>query len=169
VSLDIQADGSSQLLVISPYNEDTSVYKPARKPGPGGMRRSDSTDSMATTAFETVVVNEKASLNVTVELEGIGISLVTKRPDEILYMSLKGLKIGYSDYAQYYEAYMDCKWIQIDNQLFGGIFPIIFYPTTTAKDAKALDAQPTLQLSVAILKDTCGSSAETFRAGADLG
>lgn len=153
ISLDIQADGNSQVIVISPYNEDTSVYKPARKGAPGGVRRSDSTDSLATAAFETVSVSEKAGLTITVELEGIGISVVTKKPDELMYLSLRGLKLGYSDYPQYYDAFIDCKWIQIDNQLFGGLFPIILYPTVVPKDGKELESHPTLQASVAILKD----------------
>ena len=117
------------------------------------MPRTESTDSIATTAFETVAVSERANLNVTVELEGIGISVITKRPDELVYLSLRGLKVGYSDYPQYYDAFVDCKWIQIDNQLFGGLFPIILYPTVVPKDGKELESHPTLQASVAILKD----------------
>ncbi|EIW72804.1 hypothetical protein TREMEDRAFT_25659 [Tremella mesenterica DSM 1558] len=152
VSIDIQADGSSQLLIISPYVEETSLYKPTRR-GVGPVRRSDSTDSLSTTGFETVVVNEKPSLSIMVELEGIGISVITKRPDELIYMSLRGLKVGYTDYPQYYDAMLDCKWIQIDNQLFGGLFPIILYPTVVPKDGKELESHPTLQASVALLKD----------------
>lgn len=152
VSMDIQADGNSQLLVISNYNEDTSVYKPAKR-GPGGIQRSESMDSLTTTSFETVTVSEKPTLSILVDLEGIGISVITKRPDELLYLSLRGLKLGYSDYPQYYDAFVDCKWIQIDNQLYGGLFPIILYPTVVPKDGKELESHPTLQASVAVLKD----------------
>ncbi|ODO11680.1 hypothetical protein I350_00464 [Cryptococcus amylolentus CBS 6273] len=153
VSVDVRADGGSQLLTISPYNEETSIYKPTR-PG-AGIRRSESSTSLSssTVAFETIAVSEKATLNVVVELEGIGISVITRKPDELLYLSLRGLKLGYSDYPQYYDAFIDCKWIQIDNQLFGGIFPIILYPTVVPKDGKELDSHPTLQSSVTILKD----------------
>lgn len=156
-SLDIQAQGSSQVLIISPYNEETNLYKIKRAGGAGGINRTDSSDSLATAAFETVAVNDKPSLNIIVELEGIGISVVTKRPDELVYLSLRGLKLGYSDYPQYWDAFVDCKWIQIDNQLFGGLFPIILYPTVVPKDGKELESHPTLQASVAILKDTCAS------------
>lgn len=152
VSMDIQADGNSQLLIISPYNEDTSVYKPTRK-GAGGISRSDSVESLTTTSFETVAVSEKPTLSISVDLEGIGISVITKRPDELVYLSLRGLQLGYSDYPQYYDAFIDCKWIQIDNQLFGGLFPIILYPTVVPKDGKELESHPTLQASVAVLED----------------
>ena len=155
LSLDIQADGSSQLLVISPYNEETSVYKPTRK-SMSAMKGSESTDSITTGgSYETVAVSEMANMIVTVELEGIGVSVVTKRLDELLYLSVRGLKVGFSDFPQYYDAFVDCKWIQIDNQLFGGLFPIILYPTVVPKDGKELESHPTLQTSVAILKDQC--------------
>nr|XP_018267277.1 vacuolar protein sorting-associated protein vps13 [Kwoniella dejecticola CBS 10117]OBR89435.1 vacuolar protein sorting-associated protein vps13 [Kwoniella dejecticola CBS 10117] len=154
LSVDVQADGGSQLLTLSLYNEETSVYKPTKR-GTGGIRRTDSTDTLSSAAgsYETVSVNEKASLNISVEFEGIGISVITKRPDELLYISVRGLKLGYSDYPQYYDAFVDCKWIQIDNQLFGGLFPIILYPTVVPKDGKELESHPTLQASVAVLKD----------------
>ncbi|WWC86271.1 uncharacterized protein L201_001144 [Kwoniella dendrophila CBS 6074] len=154
LSIDVQADGGSQLLILSPYNEETSVYKPTKR-STGAMRRTDSTDTLSSAAgsYETVSVSEKATLNVIVEFEGIGISVITKRPDELLYVSVRGLKLGYSDYPQYYDAFVDCKWIQIDNQLFGGLFPIILYPTVVPKDGKELESHPTLQASVAVLKD----------------
>ena len=154
LSMDIQAEGNSQVLIISPYNEDTSVYKPTRnRQGQGTLQHSESTESLATTAFETVAVSEKPNLSISIEFEGIGVSVITKRCDELLYLSLRGLKLGFSDYPQYYDAYVDCKWIQIDNQLFGGLFPIILYPTVVPKDGKELDSHPTLQASVAMLKD----------------
>lgn len=156
VTTDIQADGNSQLLVISHYDAETSVYKPAKK-GTGAIRRSDSTDSITTASFETVAVSEKPNFSLTVELEGIGLSVVTKTPVELFYLSLRGLKLGYSDYPQYYEAHVDCKWIQIDNQLFGGLFPIILYPSMIPKDGKELESHPTLQTTVAVLKDQCTS------------
>ncbi|WWD17860.1 hypothetical protein CI109_102304 [Kwoniella shandongensis] len=154
VSIDVRADGGSQLLSISLYNEETSVYKPTRQ-NAGGIRRTDSSTSLSSSsmAFETISVSEKPTFSFVVEFEGIGISVITRRPDELLYLSLRGLKLGYSDYPQYYDAFVDLKWIQIDNQLFGGLFPIILYPTVVPKDGKELESHPTLQASVAVLKD----------------
>lgn len=153
ISVDVSADGSSQLLVISPYDEARNVYKVAKKT-PGTPSRQGSTDSLATSGgFEAEAVTDKPNLSVFVELEGIGISVVTKRPDELMYITLRGLKVGYIDYPTYYETNLDCKWIQIDNQLFGGIFPIVLYPTVVPKDGKELESHPTLQTNVAVLKD----------------
>jgi vacuolar protein sorting-associated protein 13A/C len=141
------------MLVISPYNEDTNVYKPMRRQGT--LQRSESMDSIATSGFETAAVSEKPTLKLAVSLEGIGISVITKRLDELVYFSLRGLELTYSDYPQYYDASIDCKWIQIDNQLFGGLFPIILYPTVVPRTGKELESHPTLQASVAVLKDQC--------------
>lgn len=154
ITLDISADGSSQLLTISPYNEERNVYKVARKTDrDSNASRTDSQESLATMGFEAETVSDKANFLIMVELEGIGLSIVTKRPDELLYLTLRGLRIGYNDYPTYYEMSLDCKWIQIDNQLFGGIFPIILYPTVVPKDGKELESHPTLQTNLAILKD----------------
>ena len=150
----MRAEGASQLLVISPYDEETSVYKPARKKGPV---RSDSTDSLSTlnTQVEAIQVTEKPSLTVTVDFEGIGISIIDKKPQELVYITLRGLKLGYTDYPHYYDTYMDLKWIQVDNQLFGASFPIVLFPVQVPSDIKELEGHPTIQTSVAVLKDQC--------------
>ena len=154
ISTEISADGNTQILVISHYNPDTSVYKPARR-GHSAMRRSDSTDSISTQLYETEPVAAKPNMTISVELEGVGLSVITKSAAELIYLSLRGLTLTYSDYPTYYEGNIDCKWIQIDNQLFGGLFPIILYPTVIPKDGKELESHPTLQSTVAILKDKC--------------
>ncbi|GMK58122.1 hypothetical protein CspeluHIS016_0501540 [Cutaneotrichosporon spelunceum] len=155
ITIDIRADGSSQLLVISPYNEEKNVFKVARRASTSrdtGDGPADSQESLAS-GYEAETPSDKANLIVLVELEGIGVSVVTKKPDELLYLTVRGIRLDYKDFPAWYEASIICKWIQIDNQLFGGIFPIILYPTVVSKDGKDLDAHPTLNASLAILKD----------------
>jgi vacuolar protein sorting-associated protein 13A/C len=162
ISTEISADGNTQILVISPYDADNNVYKPVRR-GAGGMRRSDSTDSISTQQYDTEPVATKPNMTISVELEGVGLSVITKSATELIYLSLRGLTLTYSDYPAYYEANIDCKWIQIDNQLFGGLFPIILYPTVIPKDGKELESHPTLQTTVAVLKDQCRCSVSCGR------
>lgn len=104
-------------------------------------------------SFETVLAPEQPTLTVTIDFEGLGISLINRNLQELVYASFRGIKLNYADYPHYYDANLDIKWIQLDNQLFGGLFPIILYPTVVPKDGKELDSHPTLQLSAAILKD----------------
>lgn len=167
ITTDIRADGNSQLLVISHYDAETSVYKPAKR-GAGAIRRSDSTDSITTASFETVAISDKPNMTISIELKGIGLSVITKSSQELFYLCLKGLKLGFSDYPTYREANIDCKWIQIDNQLFGGLFPIILYPTVVPKDGKELESHPTLQTTVAVLKDNCEFDGSSSEGHADL-
>lgn len=115
-------------------------------------------DSLNTMGFETVMDNVKPIFTFSLDFEGIGLSFVNRHVQEIVYISFKGLKIAYSDYPGYYDASLDCKWIQIDNQLFGGLFPIVLYPSVVPTDGKELESHPTLQLSAAVLKDDGMSS-----------
>ena len=156
VSLDIAADGVSQLLSISTYNEDTSVFK-RKKPGSSTIRRTDSSDSIATSAFEAVPTTDKPTMSISVDFSGIGLSVVTKKPSELVYLSLRGLKIQFEEYPKYRDFSLDCQWIQLDNQLFGGEFPIILYPATdlTSSSEKDLAVQPTFHGRVVVSKDLC--------------
>jgi vacuolar protein sorting-associated protein 13A/C len=145
LSIDVRTEGQSQVLVISRYDEQNSIYKPAR--------RTDSVSGSNSSAFETVETQEKPSLTLEVKLEGVGLSIVNKNLQELMYLSFRGLKMSYNNYATSYDASLDCGWIQIDNQLFGGLYPIILYPTIQPKDSKELEARPTLQAAVTVLRD----------------
>lgn len=148
-SLDVRAEGPSQLLVITNYEESHSAFKPT---GRGGtLSRTSTMDSSV--AFEAVPTYTSVNMTISVDFEGVGISVVNKRMQELVYMSFRGLELRYVDTATSYSASVNCKWIQVDNQLFGGIYPIIFYPSVAPKDGKDLDSHPTLQSSVIVLKD----------------
>lgn len=154
VSLDVRADGPTQLLVVSPYEEGSSAFKPT---GRGSLSRSNTMDS--TVAFEAVPTDTSVNMTISVEFEGIGISVLNKKVQEMVYVSFRGLELRYIDTATSYSASVNCKWIQIDNQLFGGLFPIILYPSVVPKDEKDLESHPTLQASVIVLKDESESNA----------
>jgi vacuolar protein sorting-associated protein 13A/C len=152
-SLDVRAEGPSQLLVITNYEESHSAFKPT---GRGTLSRTSTMDSNV--AFEAVPTDTSVNMTISVDFEGVGISVVNKRMQELVYMSFRGLELRYVDTATSYSASVNCKWIQIDNQLFGGIYPIIFYPSVAPKDGKDLDSHPTLQSSVIVLKDESASA-----------
>lgn len=162
-SLDVRAEGPSQLLVITNYEESHSAFKPT---GRGTLSRTSTMDSNV--AFEAVPTDTSVNMTISVDFEGVGISVVNKRMQELVYVSFRGLELRYVDTATSYSASVNCKWIQIDNQLFGGIYPIIFYPSVAPKDGKDLDSHPTLQSSVIVLKDESASRFARGRSGGYL-
>lgn len=98
---------------------------------------------------EEAIVN----FNLSVEFEGIGLSVITRKMSELVYISLRGLELQYIDSTTAQSFNIACKWMQIDNQLFGGLFPIILYPTSIPHAGKELDVHPALQASAVVLKD----------------
>lgn len=86
-------------------------------------------------------------------MEGLGISLVNRDMIEILYASLRGIRLNYADTAVSQYLRFIIKWIQIDNQLFGATYDILLFPSTIPKDGKELEARPTLETAVLLLKD----------------
>lgn len=153
VSLDVRADGPSQLLVLSKYEQDSNAFKPT---GRSSLSRTNTIDSSV--AFEAVATDTSVNTTLNFEFEGIGISVLDKKMHELVYITFRRLELHYVDTVSSYSASIDCKWIQIDNQLFGGLYPIILYPTNIPKDGKELEAHPTLQASVIVLKDESTSS-----------
>ena len=149
LSVDVRADGARQVLVLSPYSQDESLYQPRRK----SVARSEASDSVAG-LFEEKSVETILNTQFNLELEGIGISVMNKRMQELFYASFRGIGFQYSDNNIHTTYNMSCKWIQIDNQLFGGLFPIILYPTTQPNDGRELERQPTLDSSIIVSKDS---------------
>jgi vacuolar protein sorting-associated protein 13A/C len=92
-------------------------------------------------------------LSIHLALEGIGISVINARVQELAYASFRGLDFRYTETPLNRSLNASIKWIQIDNQLFGGIFPIVLYPTVIPRDGKELEVHPNLQASVNLLKD----------------
>ncbi|KAK7064233.1 hypothetical protein R3P38DRAFT_3417731, partial [Favolaschia claudopus] len=151
VSLDVRADGQTQVLRITNYNPERSVYKPKRASSLP-LARQDSI-SASTEAFDAVTEEVPPSLAFTVDFAGIGISLVNKKLVEVVYVSMLALKFDYtnSDVAQ--AVNLSCGTLQIDNQLHDALYPVILQPTPIPKESNGTAALPTVQASVIWLKD----------------
>ncbi|KAH8120322.1 vacuolar protein sorting-associated protein vps13 [Phellopilus nigrolimitatus] len=149
LSLDVRADGPSQLLSISNYREETSLYKPKRR---GTVSRSDSIST--TQEFEAVQEEVPPSLAVDLDLKGLGISLLNKKLVEILYFSIQSLKLEYSNSPVAQAVNLSFGTLQVDNQLHDAFFPVLLQPTPISKEARSLGALPTVQASVIILNDS---------------
>ncbi|GAA5969299.1 hypothetical protein JCM11641_007543 [Rhodosporidiobolus odoratus] len=152
LSIDVRAEGSTQAVTFSNYVEEDSVFKLQRRNTETASRQ-DSIASSREGGFEAVDVDIATTFSFGIALEGIGISLVNRKMQELVYASFRGVTAKYSDSTTNVAYDLGIKWIQIDNQLFGGLYPILLYPSVIPKDSKELEVHPSLQASAIILKD----------------
>ncbi|PVU94347.1 hypothetical protein BB561_002601 [Smittium simulii] len=61
--------------------------------------------------------------------KGIGISLISKDIEEIMYASFSGVDLKIQESPQTTSLTLQIQWLQVDNQLYGAIYPIVLYPT----------------------------------------
>ncbi|KAG7665092.1 VPS13 [[Candida] subhashii] len=148
VDLNVVADGPTQSLVITKYDPAKSLYKLQA----GGASSSTANVSTTNGYFKPVEATENYHTKIVTKFEGFGISLVNTKNQELCYITLKGLELRYNESDLYQTFSMKLKWIQIDNQLYGGIFPIILYPSVIPKAGNELSNHPAFSTSVCRVK-----------------
>ncbi|KAJ7181657.1 vacuolar protein sorting-associated protein 13 [Mycena crocata] len=151
VSLDVRADGHKQVLRITNYNPELSLYKPKRADSMPLSRQS--TISGSSEAFDAITEEVLPTLAFTVDFAGIGISLVNKKIVEVIYMSMTSLKFEYTNSTVAQSVNLSCGTLQIDNQLHDALYPVILQPTPIPKESNGTTALPTVQASLIWLKD----------------
>ncbi|EDU45185.1 vacuolar protein sorting-associated protein 13a [Pyrenophora tritici-repentis Pt-1C-BFP] len=142
IDLNVVAAGPTQTLEIANYKPSKSMYK-----------QKSTTASSTMTGFEVKDMDTDVTFKAQLRLAGIGISLVNRHLKELVYVTLRDIEFKYSDSPLYQMINMQIKWIQIDNQLYGGIFPIIFYPSVVPKTGKEMEAHPIFQTTITKVKD----------------
>lgn len=145
VDLNVVADGPTQSLVITKYDPSLSLYKL--------QDGNNSVASLKQLKFEVDEKDENYHTKVFTRFEGFGISLINTKLQELCYVNLRGVELRYNESDLYQNLSVKAKWIQIDNQLYGGIFPIIVYPTVVPKSGKEMDSHPSFSASVCKVKD----------------
>jgi vacuolar protein sorting-associated protein 13A/C len=161
--MDVRASGHQQVLRLSNYNEETSLYRP-KSHGSSSSLRIDTISSGAE-AFEAITEDNEPSLQLDVVLEGIGVSLVNRRVIEVVYLSLENLKLDYTASSVAQSVNLSCGTLQIDNQLHDATFPVVLQPTPIASNVGNVAALPTVQLSLLWLNDQgeCSTKRTGFR------
>lgn len=156
IGFDIWAseDGTTQHLDIRYYVETSvSLYR-------SKTNAASKTSLMSQTEDSSFVVNQnvisdkvKSSIRILLK-EGIGVSLInSNRCMELAYLTLQDIRIKVRETETDYTSSLEVRWIQLDNQLFGGIYPIILYPTVVPKTEKELADHPIFNISGSLLKD----------------
>jgi hypothetical protein len=152
VSLDVRADGHMQILSITNYDEEISVYKPKKR---GAELARQESISSSSEGFEAVAPEAPPGLTFDLELAGIGLSLINRKMIEVVYITIDTLKFQYTDSSIAHAVTLSCGVLQIDNQLHDAIYPVILQPTPIVKQSTNVAALPTVQSSIIWLKDQC--------------
>ncbi|CAG8516340.1 7059_t:CDS:10 [Ambispora leptoticha] len=149
IAIEVVADGPTQVVYLSNYKQSESIFRPLLL----SSKASTKTDtSSKEDGFEAIAVDSVNTLLFQVKLEGIGISIINKRMQELAYASMRGMELKYSDSTLYQSINFVVRWLQIDNQLYGSLYPIILYPTIIPKDSKGV-THPNFQSKLIKAKD----------------
>lgn len=151
VSLDVRADGHRQILRITNYNPEHSLYKPKNKSISGSISRQDTISSSE--AFEAITEDIVPTFGFSVNFAGIGISLVNRRLIEVIFVSMNTLSFDYSNSPVAQTVNISCGNLQIDNQLHDALYPVILQPTPMPKESNGVAPLPTVQASIIWLND----------------
>ena len=146
IDVNIVADGPTQTLVLSNYKPSRSLYR----------QKTNATTASQTSlnqGFEVKQIESEVNFKAELRLAGIGISLVNTKMKELLYLTFREIDLKYGDSKLYQTMNGTVKWIQIDNQLYGGIFPILLYPSVVPKTGKEMEAHPIFHTMVTRVKD----------------
>ena len=142
IDVNIIADGPTQTLALSNYKPSKSLY-----------RQKTASQASLASSFEVKQQDSDVSFKAQLRLSGLGVSLVNKNLKELLYLTFRDIEIKYGDSKLYQTLNWTVKWIQIDNQLYGGIFPILLYPSVVPKTGKEMEAHPIFHVQITRVKD----------------
>ena len=151
-AIDIKTRQSTQILYLTPYNQSQSYFRPLSSQV--SLASASSQETVAREGFETVDVKPVIFFMVELKMSQIGISMVNKQLQEIAYITFRGLELKYTESNMYQSLRWFIKWVQIDNQLYDAVYPILLYPTNVTKEG-ANEILPTFQLGLDRVKDDC--------------
>ncbi|XP_034358412.1 LOW QUALITY PROTEIN: intermembrane lipid transfer protein VPS13D [Arvicanthis niloticus] len=87
-------------------------------------------------------------LEVLVRLEGgIGVSLINKVPEELVFASLTGINIHYTQLAASHMLELSIQDVQVDNQLIGTTQPFMLYVTPLNNENEVIETGPAVQVN----------------------
>ncbi|KAI0218945.1 Vacuolar protein sorting-associated protein 13 [Massospora cicadina] len=166
IALDVIADGPTQILRLSKYIEAESLFRPTRAMihrNLSGSNLGASLNECAGTSygFEVVEKDTRVTFSFTLRLEGVGVSLINRREQELVYATLRELDLRFNDYTDSQSINLKIKWIQMDNMLYEALFPIVLYPTVISRSGNETNLHPTLQIVATRTKDA--STVEMFK------
>uniref|UniRef100_A0A3Q2EIY1 Vacuolar protein sorting 13 homolog D n=1 Tax=Cyprinodon variegatus TaxID=28743 RepID=A0A3Q2EIY1_CYPVA len=135
LSVQVLPDGPTRVLQISDFNQRRMLWS------------SSSTEQDGSREEEIKMEPEK-ELEVLVNLEeGLGVSLVNKVPEELVFVTLSQVDVHFTRTAANEVLELSIKNIQVDNQLLGTTQPVMLCVTPSSGESGANDSGPALQVN----------------------
>ncbi|XP_071883052.1 intermembrane lipid transfer protein VPS13D isoform X4 [Anas platyrhynchos] len=92
--------------------------------------------------------NTEQELEVLVRLEGgIGLSLVNKVPEELIFASLTRINVHYTQLSTSQMLELSVQRVQVDNQLIGTTQPLMLFLTPRMSENEPVEAGPAVQIN----------------------
>ncbi|ELW68630.1 Vacuolar protein sorting-associated protein 13D [Tupaia chinensis] len=114
-------------------------------------RSSYDTDELPVTEQELQKLRNpdtEQELEVLVKLEGgIGLSLINKVPEELVFASLTGINVHYTQLATSHMLELSIQDVQVDNQLIGTTQPFMLYVTPLSNENEVIETGPAVQVN----------------------
>ncbi|TRY87039.1 hypothetical protein DNTS_009138 [Danionella cerebrum] len=135
LSVQVLPDGPTRVLQISDFSQ-------RRVNRPSSSTEEDQLKESAPTKFP------EEELEVLVNLdEGLGLSLVNKLPEELVFATLSGIDVHFTRTAANEVLELTVKNIQVDNQLLGTTHPVLLCVTPSSSETPAVDSGHALQVN----------------------
>ncbi|XP_010778904.1 vacuolar protein sorting-associated protein 13D-like [Notothenia coriiceps] len=135
LSVQVLPDGPTRVLQISDFNQRRMI------------RSSPSTEQDRGKG-EVKKKKPEQELEVLVNLEeGVGVSLVNKVPEELVFTTLSGIDVHFTRTAANEVLELSIQNIQVDNQLLGSTQPVMLCVTPSCSDSSVSDSGPALQVN----------------------
>ncbi|KAI0196929.1 hypothetical protein F4808DRAFT_439325, partial [Astrocystis sublimbata] len=144
IDISVAADGPTQTLILSNFKPGKSLYR---------QKTINSASTSSSGGFEVKKQDTETTFQAAFRLSGIGISLINHQMKELAYITFRDISLRYNESPLYQTISTSIKWIQIDNQLYGGLFPMILYPSVVPKQAQETELHPILHAMVTRVKD----------------
>ncbi|XP_007463251.1 PREDICTED: vacuolar protein sorting-associated protein 13D [Lipotes vexillifer] len=139
LSIRVIPDGPTRALQITDFSQrknDRSSYEVDELPG---------TDQELEKLKNPDTEQE---LEVLVKLEGgIGLSLINKVPEELVFASLTGINVHYTQLATSYMLELSIRDVQVDNQLLGTTQPFMLFVTPLSNENEVIETGPAVQVN----------------------
>ncbi|KAK8078326.1 Vacuolar protein sorting-associated protein 13 [Apiospora saccharicola] len=144
IDINVAADGPTQTLILSNFKQSKSLYR---------QRTGTNLSTNSSGGFEVKNLDTGTTFQAQLKLSGIGVSLINTSLKELAYINFRDVQLSYKESALYQTISTSIKWIQIDNQLYGGLFPMVLYPSVVPKQAQEIEMHPSLHAQVTRVKD----------------